>query len=111
MRSPCGRRWTGTVRRTARPGERRALDHLRTFAGICRVTGPRAGSLREPARRDRQGGRVARRVLATLVAVALFQSVAGLATGVALLPAASEGMLAALERTAVSSVSDRSSCR
>ena len=91
----------------ARPAQRRALDHLHTFAGICRAAGPQAGASGAGAARDLQGPRLARRVVGVLVSVALLQSVVGLATGVALLPAATEGMLAALDGAAAPAVSAR----
>ena len=91
----------------ARPAERRALDHLRTFAGICRAAGPRTAAPGAVSGRDRRGGRLARRAVGALVSVALLQSVAGLSTGVTLLPAATEGMLAALDGEAASAVSAR----
>ena len=80
----------------AQPAQQRALDHLRTFAGICRAAGARARAAAGGAGRDRPGSGFARRAVGALVAVGLLQSVAGLAAGVALLPAATEGMLAAL---------------
>ena len=80
----------------ALPDERNAIDHLRTFAGICRAVG-RAGTPAGPlVDRDGHGSRLVRRAVGVLVVVALLQSVVGLATGVTLLPAATEGMLAAL---------------
>ena len=79
----------------ARPTERRALDHLRTLAGICRAAASPADTAARPEV-DPRGSRLARRAIGVLVAVALLQSAVGMATGVALLPAATEGMLAAL---------------
>lgn len=89
-----------------RPAERRALDHLRTFARICRAAGPPADASVGRAGRDSQGSRLVRRAIGVLVAVALLQSVVGLATGLALLPPATEGMLAALVGPAARGVSD-----
>ncbi len=80
----------------ALPAQRRPLDHLRTFAGICLAAGgPAVGAGTKPAA-DFRGSRFARRAVGLLVAVALLQSAVGLATGVVLLPAATEGMLASL---------------
>ena len=80
----------------ARPAERRALDHLRTFARICGAAGQQSGAAAGPTVHDRRGSRHVRRAIGALVVLALVQSVVGLATGVALLPAATGGMLAAL---------------
>ena len=91
----------------ALPAERRALDHLRTFAGICQAAGVRGRAPAGVAGREPQGSRFARRAVGALVAVALLQSVVGLATGVALLPAATEGMLAAFEGGAAADASVR----
>ena len=75
--------------------ERGALAQLRTLEGICRTAGPTEPSSR-PAARDGQESRFARRAIGLLVAVALVESAVGLFAGAALLPAAAEGMLAAL---------------
>ena len=91
----------------ARPAQRRALDQLRTFAGICRAAGVGGGASGGGAARDRQGSRLARRAVGALFAVALCQSVAGLVTGVTLLPAATEGMLASFAEAPVSDLSAR----
>ena len=91
----------------ALPAERRALDHLRMFAGICQAAGVRGRAPAGVAGREPQGSRFARRAVGALVAVALLQSVVGLATGVALLPAATEGMLAAFEGGAAAEASVR----
>ena len=80
----------------AGPGERRGLRNLRTLAGIGRAAGLRAGRPATTSGGERQGGRFARRAIGALVAVAALQSVVGLAGGAALLPAATDGMLAAL---------------
>ncbi len=98
--------WERCAERAA-PAQRRALDHLRAFAAICRAAAPRAGASGETAGRDRQGARLARRLVGALVAVGLVQSIVGLATGAALLPAAADGMLAALEGDAASAASAR----
>ena len=90
----------------ARPAQRRALDHLRTFARICRAAGSRTETTARPAA-DRPGSRLTRRAIGVLVAIALLQSVVGMANGVALLPAATEGMLAALGVPATPAVSAR----
>ena len=87
--------WARCARR-ARPAERRALDQLRVFAGICRAGATRADTPARPAAAAGGGSRVVRRAIGVLAAAALVQSVVGMATGVALLPAATEGMLAAL---------------
>ena len=79
----------------AGPAQRRAIGHLRTVAGIARRAGRRAGAPDEPVGRGEAGFRLEGRVLGALAAIALLQSVVGLATGASLLPAATEGMLAA----------------
>lgn len=78
------------------PAERGPLRHLRTVADISRAAGRRTGASAGAAGRDGQGSRFVRRATGVLVVLALTQSVVGLTTGVALLPAATEGMLAAL---------------
>ena len=80
----------------ASPAQRRALGHLRTVAGIGHAVERGAAALAGAADRGGPGQRLARRALGALVVVALLQSVVGLATGLALLPSATEGMLAAL---------------
>ena len=87
--------WERCAQRAA-PAQRRALGHLRTVAGICRAAGWRAAAPVRAADRAGAGARFRARALGVLVVVALLQSVAGLATGLALLPAATDGMLAAL---------------
>ena len=89
--------WERCAERAA-PAQRRALGHLRTVAGISRAAGRRAAAPAEPAGRGGAGSRLQGRVLGALAVVALLQSVVGLATGVSLLPAATEGMLAAFAR-------------
>ena len=89
--------WERCAERAA-PAQRRALGHLRTVAGISRAAGRRAAAPAEPAGHGGAGFRLQGRVLGALAAVALLQSVVGLATGVSLLPAATEGMLAAFAR-------------
>jgi len=81
----------------ATPAERDALGHLRTFAGICLAAGQRTAGA---AGRDGQESRFVGRAIGVLVALALAQSAVGLTTGVALLPAATRGMLAALAEPA-----------
>ncbi len=90
--------WERCAERAA-PAQRRALGHLRTVAGISRAAGRGGTAGTAPAELAGRGGagfRLQDRALAALAAVALLQSVAGLAVGVSLLPAATEGMLAAL---------------
>ena len=86
--------WARCAERAA-PAQRRPLSHLRTVAGIARAAGRGAGAPAEPAGRGGAGFRLQGRMLGALAAVALLQSVVGLATGASLLPAATEGMLAA----------------
>ena len=86
--------WARCAARAA-PGERRALDHLRAVARIARAAGPHAGA-GDAAGRDRGESWFARRAVGLLVAVGALQSAVGLVTGVSLLPAAADGMLAAL---------------
>ena len=86
--------WERCAERAA-PAQRRALGHLRTVAGIARAAGRRAAAPAEPVVRGGAGSRLQGRVLGALALVALLQSVVGLATGASLLPAATEGMLAA----------------
>ncbi|MCY4121257.1 MAG: hypothetical protein OXG72_10100, partial [Acidobacteria bacterium] len=76
--------------------ERGALAQLRTLEGICRTAGPTEPSSGPVAARDGHESRFARRAIGVLVAVGLVESAVGLFTGAALLPAAAEGMLAAL---------------
>ena len=81
----------------AHPAQRGALAHLRTLEAIGRSgAGPADGAAVRPAGREGQGSRFARRAVGALVAVALLVSVVGLVGGAALLPPATEGMLAAL---------------
>ena len=87
--------WERCAQRAA-PAQRRALGHLRTVEGICRAADRGAAAPGGAADRGGPARRLARRALGVLVVVALLQSVVGLATGLALLPAATEGMLAAL---------------
>ena len=87
--------WERCAQRSA-PAQRRALGHLRTVAGICRAADRGAAASAGDAGRAGPGRRLARRALRVLVVAALLQSVVGLATGLALLPSATEGMLAAL---------------
>ena len=87
--------WARCAQRAA-PAERRALGHLRTVAGICRAAARDPAAPAGGADRGGPGQRLARRAIGVLVVVALLQSVVGLATGLALLPSATEGMLAAL---------------
>ena len=82
--------------------ERRALRHLRAVAGICGAAGRSAAAPLAAAGREGSGSRLQRRVLGALVVVGLLQSVVGLSGGVALLPVATEGMLAALTGPAAS---------
>ena len=77
----------------APPAQRQALGHLRTVAAISRAAG--RGAVATAAVRDGSGFRLERRALAALAVVALLQSAVGLATGLTLLPPATEGMLAA----------------
>ncbi len=86
--------WERCAERAA-PAQRQALGHLRTVAGICRAAGRRAAAPAAAAGRDGGGFRLVSRALGALAAVALLQSVVGLATGLTLLPPATEGMLAA----------------
>ncbi|MCY4659493.1 MAG: serine/threonine-protein kinase [Acidobacteria bacterium] len=79
----------------AHPAERGALAQLRTLEGICRTAGVAESSSRR-AGRDGRESRIARRAVGVLVAIGLLESAVGLFTGAALLPAAAEGMLAAL---------------
>ncbi|MCY4119679.1 MAG: hypothetical protein OXG72_02015, partial [Acidobacteria bacterium] len=87
--------WDGCTSR-AHPAERGALAQLRTLEGICRTAGPPEPSSRPAAGRAGHESRFARRAIGVLVAVALVESAVGLFTGAALLPAAAQGMLAAL---------------
>ena len=81
----------------AHPAQRGTLAHLRTLEAIGQSGASSAdGAAVRPAGREAQGSWFARRAVGALVAVALVESVAGLAGGAALLPAATEGMLAAL---------------
>ena len=89
--------WERCAERAA-PAQRRALGHLRTVAGISRAAGRRAAAPAEPAGRGGAGFRLQSRALGALAVVALLQSAVGLATGASLLPAATEGMLAAFAR-------------
>ena len=91
----------------ARPSERAVLGRLRTFAGICRAAGPRAGAAWRRATAESRGARFTRRAIGVVVAVALAQSAVGLATGAALLPAATAGMLAAFGDPAPADLSPR----
>ena len=84
--------WERCAERAA-PAQRQALGHLRTVAGICRAAGRRAAA--PAAGRDGGGFRLGSLALGALAVVALLQSVVGLATGITLLPPATEGMLSA----------------
>ena len=87
--------WERCAERAA-PAQRRTLGHLRAVAGICQAAAPRADAPVEAAGRDHRGLLRQRLALGALVVVGLLQSVVGLSTGLALLPAATEGMLVAL---------------
>ena len=98
--------WERCAERAA-PAQRQALGHLRTVAGISRAAGAGATAPAGAPGRDGPGSRLQRRALGTLAVVALLQSVVGLATGLSLLPSATEGMLAAFTGPGASQVSNR----
>ena len=85
----------GRCAERAHAAERGALAQLRTFEGICRGAIPATDRSVRPVS-DGQGSRFAQRAVGVLVTVGLLESAVGLITGAALLPAAAEGMLAAL---------------
>ena len=98
--------WERCAERAA-PAQRQALGHLRTVAGILRAAGAGVTAPAGAPGRDGPGFRLQHRALGLLAAVALLQSVVGLATGLSLLPSATEGMLAAFTAPAASQVSNR----
>ena len=98
--------WERCAERAA-PAQRQAIGHLRAVAGISRAHGARAAAPAEAAGRDRSGFRLEGPVLSLLAVVALLQSVVGLATGLTLLPSATESMLAAFTGSGTPQVSPR----
>ena len=98
--------WERCAERAA-PAQRQALGHLRTVSGISHAAGGSAAATAGAAGRDGPGFRLQRRALGVLAVVALLQSVVGLATGLSLLPSATESMLAAFTGPGASQVSNR----